>query len=96
MKYRFFDFNPAPWVLVDDRMSFTEQFANWNFRSPLRSLDTVSEETLELFKTSAEKLIEERGAVPALAAALALISGSTEITSRSLITSEEVSLSGFP
>ena len=42
------------------------------------------------FKQSAEKLIEEKGAVEALAAALAHISGATSVDQRSLINSEAV------
>ena len=43
------------------------------------------------FREAAEDLIKEKGAVDALAAALASISGQTEIKSRSLISSQEVS-----
>ena len=42
------------------------------------------------FKQSAEKLIEEKGAVEALAAALAHISGATSVDQRSLINSDVV------
>ena len=55
-----------------------------------RSLDTVSDATLDHFRDAAEKVVEEKGAVTALAAALAVISGSTEIKSRSLLNSQEV------
>ncbi len=56
-----------------------------------RSLDSIPEETLLHFQASAEKLIEDKGAVKSLAAALAIISGSTEIKSRSLLSSQEAS-----
>ncbi|XP_067673213.1 nucleolar RNA helicase 2-like [Haliotis asinina] len=55
----------------------------------VRSLDDVPNETLEHFKESAESLIASRGAVNALSAALAVISGSTTISSRSLLSSKE-------
>lgn len=54
-----------------------------------RSLDNVPDETLEFFRESATSLIEERGAENALAAALAVISKSTKIISRSLLSSKE-------
>lgn len=44
---------------------------------------------LDYFREAAEKLIDEKGAVDAVAAALAQISGTTEIKSRSLLTSQE-------
>ncbi|KAJ8318485.1 hypothetical protein KUTeg_003576 [Tegillarca granosa] len=56
-----------------------------------RSLADVSDETLSHFKDSAETLIAERGATNALAAALAVISGTTKIVKRSLLSSKEVS-----
>ena len=55
-----------------------------------RSLDDVSEEVIKLFEDSAKTLIEEKGAVTALATALAVISGSTHIKARSLLSSAEV------
>ena len=51
----------------------------------------MPEKTLAHFKDSAAKLIEQHGAEKALAAALAVLSGSTEIKSRSLLSSKEVS-----
>ncbi|XP_064633451.1 nucleolar RNA helicase 2-like [Lineus longissimus] len=54
-----------------------------------RSLDSVPPATLEHFKGAAERVIEDRGAVNALSAALALISGSTDIKTRSILTSQE-------
>ena len=56
-----------------------------------RSLSTIPEETLRHFKESAESVIEQHGAVNALSAALAIISGSTKIVPRSLLSSREVS-----
>lgn len=56
----------------------------------LRSIEGVQSETLDYFRSSAKELIAERGAEDALAAALALISGSTKITSRSMLSSKEV------
>ena len=56
----------------------------------VRSLEQVPEDTLEHFRESAEALITQHGATKALSAALAVLSGSTEIKTRSLITSKEV------
>ncbi|KAI0212097.1 Nucleolar RNA helicase 2 [Lamellibrachia satsuma] len=55
----------------------------------IRSLDGVSDDVLKLFEESAKKLIEEKGAVPALATALAVMSGSTQVKARSLLSSAE-------
>ena len=55
-----------------------------------RSLDGVSDDLLNSFTERAEKLVKERGAVSALAAALAVISGSTELKKRSLLNAREV------
>ncbi|XP_006820781.1 nucleolar RNA helicase 2-like isoform X2 [Saccoglossus kowalevskii] len=55
----------------------------------LKSLDAVPESAIKLFHEAAEKLIEEKGPVEALAAALALVSGATDVTSRSLLNSDE-------
>lgn len=57
-----------------------------------RFLDSVPVEAVEYFRASAEKLIEERGAVEALAAALAHISGAKSLEQRSLLNSDAVSL----
>jgi len=54
----------------------------------VRALEQVKEDVLEYFLPSAKELIETRGAEKALAAALAYISGTTEIISRSLISSQ--------
>ncbi|KAB0357924.1 hypothetical protein FD754_002080 [Muntiacus muntjak] len=51
-------------------------------------LDSVPPTAIGHFKQSAEKLIEEKGHVEALAAALAHISGATSVDQRSLINSE--------
>lgn len=58
-----------------------------------RFLDSISVAAIGYFRESAEKLIEERGAVDALAAALAHISGATALQQRSLLSSDAVSLS---
>lgn len=57
-----------------------------------RFLDSVPVTAVGYFRESAEKLIEERGAVDALAAALAHISGATSLEQRSLLNSDAVSL----
>ena len=55
-------------------------------------MDDVPKETIEYFRESAEKMIEERGQVEALAAAMAVIAGATKIANRSLLSNSEVSL----
>ncbi|XP_061522565.1 nucleolar RNA helicase 2 [Phycodurus eques] len=57
-------------------------------KDALRLLDSVPAVAIEYFRESAEKLIEEKGAVDALAAALAHISGATSLEQRSLLTSD--------
>ncbi|XP_016044076.1 nucleolar RNA helicase 2 [Erinaceus europaeus] len=57
-------------------------------KDAIRLLDTVPPTAISHFKQSAEKLIEEKGAVEALAAALAHISGATSVDQRSMINSE--------
>lgn len=57
----------------------------------LRFLDSVPVAAIEYFRGSAEKLIEEKGAVEALAAALAHISGAKSLEQRSLLNSDSVS-----
>ncbi|XP_041362568.1 nucleolar RNA helicase 2-like isoform X2 [Gigantopelta aegis] len=54
-----------------------------------RSLHNVSPDVLTQFRESAESMITEKGAVDALAAALAVISGNTTIKQRSLLSSRE-------
>lgn len=60
-----------------------------------RLLDSVPPTAIGHFKQSAEKLIEEKGAVEALAAALAHISGATSVDQRSLINSQAVRFGHF-
>lgn len=55
-----------------------------------RSLASVSYAAVDFFRPSAQRLIEEKGAVDALAAALAHISGASSFEPRSLITSDKV------
>jgi ATP-dependent RNA helicase DDX21 len=55
----------------------------------VRSLDTVADELVEKFRSGAEEILKNREAVSALAAALAVISGCTKVTQRSLLTSKE-------
>lgn len=55
----------------------------------VRFLDQIPSDVLDHFREAAERLVEEKGAVDAVAAALAQISGTTEIKSRSLLTSQE-------
>ncbi|XP_012969391.2 nucleolar RNA helicase 2 isoform X2 [Mesocricetus auratus] len=57
-------------------------------KDAIRLLDSVPPTAVGHFKQSAEKLIEEKGAVEALAAALAHISGATSVDQRSLINSQ--------
>ena len=60
--------------------------------SLIRCLDRVSTSVLPYFNTAVTKLIEERGAVEVLLAALAYISGvTTEMKTRSLLSSQPVS-----
>ena len=56
-----------------------------------RFLEQVPLETLVYFRDIAQTFVEEKGAVEAVAAALAHISGTTEIKSRSLLSAQEVS-----
>ncbi|KAK5915186.1 hypothetical protein CesoFtcFv8_000803 [Champsocephalus esox] len=57
-------------------------------KDAVKLLDSVPVTAIGYFKASAEKLIEERGAVDALAAALAHISGATNLEQRSLLNSD--------
>nr|XP_020663614.1 nucleolar RNA helicase 2 [Pogona vitticeps] len=57
-------------------------------KDAVRSLDAVPPSAIDYFRKSAEQLIEEKGAVEALAAALAHISGATSIEQRSLLNSD--------
>jgi DNA transposition AAA+ family ATPase len=58
----------------------------------VRFLDSVPPQAIEYFRVAATKLIEERGAVDSLAAALAHISGATALEQRSLLNSDAVSV----
>ncbi|XP_049977909.1 nucleolar RNA helicase 2-like [Alexandromys fortis] len=57
-------------------------------KDAIRLLESVPPTAISHFKQSAEKLIEEKGAVEALAATLAHISGATSVDQRSLINSQ--------
>uniref|UniRef100_A0A3P8SCK4 RNA helicase n=1 Tax=Amphiprion percula TaxID=161767 RepID=A0A3P8SCK4_AMPPE len=57
-------------------------------KDAVKFLDSVPVTAIEYFRESAEKLIEARGAVDALAAALAHISGATSLEQRSLLNSD--------
>lgn len=61
-------------------------------KDAVRFLDSVPPQAIEYFRVSATKLIEERGAVEALSAALAHISGATALEQRSLLNSDTVSV----
>ena len=54
-------------------------------------MEEVSPEVLEMFREAAQTLVDKIGAVEAVAASLAHISGTKEIKSRSLISGREVS-----
>jgi ATP-dependent RNA helicase DDX21 len=55
----------------------------------IKCIESVSDNVLEYFKESALQLINDKGPEQAICAALAYISGYTEVTSRSLLTSEQ-------
>ncbi|XP_075573609.1 nucleolar RNA helicase 2-like [Pelecanus crispus] len=57
-------------------------------KDAIRCLDSVPQTAIEYFKESARFLIQEKGPVNALAAALAHISGATSIEQRSLLNSD--------
>ncbi|XP_042674063.1 nucleolar RNA helicase 2-like [Centrocercus urophasianus] len=57
-------------------------------KDAIRCLDSVPQSAIDYFKESAQLLIEEKGPVNALAAALAHISGATSIEQRSLLNSD--------
>nr|XP_042712878.1 nucleolar RNA helicase 2-like isoform X2 [Chrysemys picta bellii] len=57
-------------------------------KDAIRCLDSVPQTAIDYFKESARWLIEEKGAIEALAAALAHISGATSIEQRSLLNSD--------
>ncbi|XP_038599789.1 ATP-dependent RNA helicase DDX50-like [Tachyglossus aculeatus] len=58
-------------------------------KDAISSLASVPEEALEKFRSYAKTLIEEKGAVEALAAALAHIAGASSFQQRSLISSDK-------
>lgn len=92
----------------EDQLRYVEQKAGITFKrvgvptandiikssskDAVRFLDSVPPQAIEYFRVSATKLIEERGAVDALAAALAHISGATALEQRSLLNSDAVSV----
>ncbi len=55
-----------------------------------RALDRVAPELIEQFREGASEVLESKDPVTALAAALAVISGCTKVSNRSLLTSREV------
>ncbi|KAK7140795.1 hypothetical protein R3I94_013164 [Phoxinus phoxinus] len=57
-------------------------------KDAVRFLDSVPASAVEYFRAAANELIEARGAVEALAAALAHISGATSLEQRSLMSSD--------
>uniref|UniRef100_A0AAY4EPC6 RNA helicase n=1 Tax=Denticeps clupeoides TaxID=299321 RepID=A0AAY4EPC6_9TELE len=88
----------------EDQLRYVEQKAGITFKrvgvptandiikssskDAVRYLDSVPAAAVDYFRAAAEKLIEERGAVDALAAALAHISGATSLEQRSLMNSD--------
>ena len=54
-----------------------------------RSLETVSKDITCLFESTARELLEDNDPVDILSKALALVSGNTEVTSRSLLSSQK-------
>ena len=58
--------------------------------SHCRFVEAVSPEVLDMFREAAQALVDKMGAVDAVAASLAHISGTKEIKSRSLLTGREV------
>ncbi|KAJ8264703.1 hypothetical protein GJAV_G00152780 [Gymnothorax javanicus] len=57
-------------------------------KDAVKFLDSITPTAIDYFREAAETLIEQRGAVEALAAALAHISGATAIEQRSLLNSD--------
>jgi len=55
----------------------------------VKALDVVSDDLIERFRHGAENVLKTKDAVTALAAALAVISGCTKISNRSLLSSRE-------
>ena len=61
--------------------------------SDSRALDIVPEDLIARFRDGAKEVLKTRDPVSALAAALAVISGCTKVSQRSLLTSREVNIS---
>jgi len=55
----------------------------------IKALDSVTEQAIAHFRKTAEKILESREPADALAAALACISGTTDIVPRSILTKKE-------
>jgi len=55
-----------------------------------RTLDDIDTDVIRFYQEAAEQLIDTRGAVTALSAALAVIGGGMQTHTRSLITSQRV------
>ena len=68
------------------------EIVNSSVTDAARSLDTVPEELIERFSSGAENILKSKNPVSALAAALAVISGCTEVKQRSLLSGREVYL----
>jgi len=62
--------------------------------SHFRSASGLDETVLERFRPTAQQMIDERGAVDALAATLALLTGQTKVSQTSLINADEVRTHG--
>ena len=59
-------------------------------KDAIKGFDTVSDDVLNLFKETAEQLVDSKGAVKAVSLALAYISGTTQkLKKRSLLTGQE-------
>lgn len=73
-------------------MQYISQFESDIFHNLLlsRALDTVTEKAIAHFRPTAQKILENRDPADALAAALACITGTTDIVPRSLLTKKEV------
>uniref|UniRef100_A0A8W8MAX7 Guanine nucleotide exchange factor VAV2 n=1 Tax=Magallana gigas TaxID=29159 RepID=A0A8W8MAX7_MAGGI len=80
---------PALHFQKDEENKSKKVFAGPTKEDIIRSIKAVKSETLDDFRSSAKELIAELQAEDALAAALALISGSTKITSHSMLSSKE-------
>lgn len=55
-----------------------------------RAIENIGQDLIERFRSGAEEVLKTKDAVSALAAALAVISGCTKVTQRSLLSSREV------